>query len=144
MKIKGVIGNNGEAEETIESSMRSSIGKNRNLQSWRTPLPLLFKIRHEALTHKHVKNEDSSGDVYEKTGKATKCTPINPAFCTKMYQSLDNQTEIGRLFGQECANYWLSWGERSSQAISPWVEGGDFDSYLPVSTPTCAGGSIFL
>ena len=106
MKIKGVIGNNGEAEETIESSMRSSIGKNRNLQIWRTPLPLLFKIRHGALTLKDGKNEDWSGDVYENTGRATKCTPINPAFYTKMYQSPANQTEIGRLYGRKRMNYW--------------------------------------
>jgi hypothetical protein len=42
-----------------------------------------------ALGLRDVKNEGTSGDVYENTGEGTKCTPLNSAFCTKM-QALRN------------------------------------------------------
>jgi hypothetical protein len=46
----------------------------------------LIELRDAALTPKDVKNEDWSGDVYENKMKATKCTPMNPAFYTEMHR----------------------------------------------------------
>ena len=37
-------------------------------QLWRLPNTLI-KVRNRALTHKDVKNEGTSGDVYEKKGE---------------------------------------------------------------------------
>src|ERR1039457_7486705 len=45
-----------------------------------------ISVRNEALTHRDVKNEGTSGDVYENKGRETKCTHINTAFCKKMHQ----------------------------------------------------------
>ena len=50
----------------------------------------LIKVRNGVLSHRDVKNEGTSGDVYENKGMATKCTPINTAYYTKMHQFRDN------------------------------------------------------
>ena len=49
-----------------------------------------ISVRNGALTHRDVKNEGTSGDVYENKGRATKCTHINTAFYTKMHELRDN------------------------------------------------------
>jgi hypothetical protein len=42
-----------------------------------------FKVRNRVLTLRDVKNEGTSGDVYENKGSMTKCTPIVRAFYRK-------------------------------------------------------------
>jgi hypothetical protein len=59
---------------------------------------MLIKVRNGALTHRDVKNEGTSGDVYENKWMETKCTPINTAFYTKMHGLRDNERQsIGSL-----------------------------------------------
>jgi hypothetical protein len=60
-----------EKRETIEID-GCLYRKNRSPQGWRSPLPLLFRVRHGALTPRDVKNEGASGDMYENKGKMTK------------------------------------------------------------------------
>ena len=49
-----------------------------------------ISVRNGVLTHRDVKNEGTSGDVYENKGRETKCTHINTAFYTKMHEFRDN------------------------------------------------------
>jgi hypothetical protein len=49
-----------------------------------------ISVRNGALTPRDVKNEGTSGDVYENKGRETKCTHINTAFYTKIHQFRDN------------------------------------------------------
>ena len=41
---------------------------------------VLFKVRNEALTHKDVKNEGTSGDVYENKGESDNMADDRPGF----------------------------------------------------------------
>jgi len=54
------------------------------------------------LTPRDVKNGTTSGDVYENKRRATNCTPINPAFYTKMQQLRDNRQQSAGLIGRKC------------------------------------------
>jgi hypothetical protein len=48
-------------------------------QLWRLT-NMLFKVRNRALTHKDVKNEGTSGDVYENTGEEDKMSSDKHGF----------------------------------------------------------------
>jgi hypothetical protein len=67
LKLKG----KSKKRETIEIDVFLH-RRNRRPQGWRSPLPLLFRVRHGALTPRDVKNEGASGDIYENKGKMTK------------------------------------------------------------------------
>jgi hypothetical protein len=99
MKINGV--NEVEREEEKRNCWAQCVPPSEEPQSSKSGVSasLLFSISHGALTHKDVKNEGASGDMYENKGKSTKYTPINPDLYKKVYQYVDRQTEIGRLFG---------------------------------------------
>jgi hypothetical protein len=51
-----------------------------------------------------VKNEGTSGDVYEKKGRMTKCHGQNEAFCTKMSRLGDDPQDSVGLLGRKCNN----------------------------------------
>jgi hypothetical protein len=79
-------------------------------QLWRLTNTLI-KVRNGVLSHRDVKNEGTSGDVYENKGMATKCTPINTAFYTKMHQFRDNGRQAIGLLGRTCTDYAINRGE---------------------------------
>ena len=58
-------------------------------------------VRNGALTHKDVKNEDCSGDVYENKGKETKCRPLKSGFLHENAQIERQLTKICRIYGQK-------------------------------------------
>ena len=70
-----------------------------------------ISVRNGVLTHRDVKNEGTSGDVYENKGRATKCTHINTAFYTKMHQFRDNGRQSIGLFGRKCIGCVIIRGE---------------------------------
>jgi hypothetical protein len=72
---------------------------------------MLIKVRNGVLTHRDVKNEGTSGDVYENKGQETKCTHINTAFYTKMHELRDNERQSIGLFGRTCADHAINRSE---------------------------------
>ena len=77
------------------NSMSSSTGET----SYRGSEDRRCSSRSETgLTHKDVKNAGRSGYVYENKWRATKCTPLNAALCTKMRALRDIRDESARLF----------------------------------------------
>ena len=77
-----------------------------------------ISVRNEALTHRDVKNEGTSGDVYENKGRATKCTHINTAFYTKMHQFRDNGRQSTGLIGRKCTNCAVIRGDNDGRGFS--------------------------
>jgi len=53
-------------------------------QVWRLN-NVLFRARKAGLTLRDVKNEGTTGDVYENKGAMTKCLAKIKASCTKMH-----------------------------------------------------------
>src|ERR1019366_1390734 len=74
MKIKGVIEIEGTRKKEDIELKAFLHRKNRNLQRGRSPLPLLFEDRRGARTHKDVRNEGASGDIYENKESDIKMT----------------------------------------------------------------------
>jgi len=72
---------------------------------------------------KDVKNEATSGDVHENKGRVTKCTPINPAFRTKIQRLSGQQQEYVGLLRPKCRNYAAIRGKDGafSACLSPFV-----------------------
>ena len=66
------------------------------------PTKVLFKVRNDPWIQEDVKNEGTSGDVYENKGKMTKCIVTNSASRTKMDQSHANRHQSGVLLGRAC------------------------------------------
>ena len=87
---------------------------------WRL-MNMLFNVRNGVLGHRDVKNEGTSGDVYENTGDGTKCIPINPAFCTKMHPLRENLQKSVELCGRKCTGYAIIRGEVAS--LEPTLSG---------------------
>ena len=81
------------------------------LPQFRRLTNMLIKVRNGALTHRDVKNEGTSGDVYENKGLATKCTHINTAFYTKMHELHGNERQSMGLFGRTCADHAINRSE---------------------------------
>ena len=69
-------------------------------QLWRLT-NVLFRVRNGALTHKDVKNEDRSGNVYENKGPADTMTDNYSGFCARLASFLRNWTRIRRSFWQK-------------------------------------------
>jgi hypothetical protein len=74
MKINGVIEIEGRRKKEDIELKAFLHRKNRNLQRGRSPLPLLFEDRRGARTHKDVRNEGASGDIYENKESNNKMT----------------------------------------------------------------------
>ena len=53
----------------------------------------LIKVRNGALTHKDVKNEGTSGDVYENKGDVTICHAIVQTYWPTIHRLRDNWGE---------------------------------------------------
>src|SRR5271157_913883 len=62
-------------------------------------------------TRRDVKNGTNSGDVYENTGVATKCTPINPAFYMRMHGMNDNSLQLLGLIDRKFDNCTITGGK---------------------------------
>src|SRR5208283_639457 len=54
------------------------------------------------ITLRDVKNEGTTGDVYENTSEGTKCTPQKRPFYTKMRRLHNNRQESVGLVGRKC------------------------------------------
>jgi hypothetical protein len=63
------------------------------------------EARKWALTLRDVKNEGTSGDVYENKRKGTKCLVTNPASYTKMHPSHANRQQSVGLLGPTYTSY---------------------------------------
>jgi hypothetical protein len=61
---------------------------------------MLAKVRTGVLTPRDVKNEDRTDYVHENKGKMTKCTPLKPAFYTKIPPLCDCRPHRGGLLGR--------------------------------------------
>ena len=73
--------------------------------------------------------------MYENKGKPKNCTPRISAFYNETHQSLANQTESVRPFGQKEHELIVKSGRRDLPHALPKGRGGDLDLYLPVLTP---------
>ncbi len=58
-------------------------------QFWRVA-KALTKVRNRALILRDVKNEGTTGDVYENKGDDDKMSCENPSLCTKMHELGDD------------------------------------------------------
>jgi hypothetical protein len=72
-------------------------------QLWRLT-NVLFKVRNGALTQKDVKNEGTSGDVYENKWVHDTMPIIDRASWPKMHKFRDNERQSIGLFGRKCTD----------------------------------------
>jgi len=72
---------------------------------------LLFKVRNGALPPRDVKNETTSGDVYENAGGDDKMSCAKQGFFTKMHQSHDSRRQSVGFIGRKCRGYAIIRGE---------------------------------
>ena len=71
------------------------------------PVKVLFKVGNDPWTQRDVKNEGTSGDVYENKEETTKCLVTNSASRTKMHQSGPNREQSAGLLGRRCTDYLI-------------------------------------
>ena len=65
-----------------------------------------------------VKNEGTSGDVYENTGDDDNMSGEKPGFYTKMHSLREDQQESVGLLGRECIGYAIIRGEGGTKISS--------------------------
>jgi hypothetical protein len=86
-----------------ESAMLMQRMQDSNLcPLWRLTL---IKVRKGALTHRDVKNEGTSGDVYENKGAHDTMPDNKSRFWHKMHKFRDKGRESVGFFGRECTDY---------------------------------------
>ncbi|MGA3166167.1 MAG: hypothetical protein ABSF14_08600 [Terriglobia bacterium] len=68
-----------------ENAMFLQMMEDSRLRQWWRLTNKLSKVRNGALTHRDVKNEGTSGDVYENKGYVTICHAIVQTYWPTMY-----------------------------------------------------------
>jgi hypothetical protein len=68
---------------------------------------VLFKVRNGAETRRDVKNEGTSGDVYENNGNDDKMSSEKHDFHTKMHPLREDQQESAGFLGREYISYTI-------------------------------------